>query len=324
MAEFRPHFVTSQPLGTQQRPDHGVGLATYVAPQAIGHPYPAPQLQLPHATPSQQSAPLYQPGHVSQSGPVAESASRLAANPLNHSNQARSAEMFSQNFQRDDQPASPSQWRPQTSSNSFQPGPYPSAPDYHRQSTTLEDLMFRLQIAEEDTRLANEATRLANETAQLANQKALRAEQRIQKLEKQCKMQSKIIDDLVRTQPLKQTNSASNSNNEIEPALSSTFTRTDTDHSTESYLSGISERDPHTLPTVEGFNADLASIQAQVPRQESSQGFQYVQPELDLAIPRATQGMPSVDSGYESIPRFVNPSDTLKSPVDSDTTFSHT
>lgn len=105
--------------------------------------------------------------------------------------------------------------------------------------------------------------------------------------------------------------------------------RSNTESSTDSFLSGIAECDTPNPGTLEQFNSDLSSeliiTEEEEPAQHFTRGVHYL-PDLELGVPRALQGMPSVDSGYgtNTTDGCVDPRDTVFSPTDTTLPFSHT
>ncbi|KAE9987779.1 hypothetical protein EG328_001594 [Venturia inaequalis] len=105
--------------------------------------------------------------------------------------------------------------------------------------------------------------------------------------------------------------------------------RSNTESSTASFLNGIAERDTPNPGTLEQFNSDLSAELIITEEEEPAQHFLQVVhylPNLELGVPRALQGMPSVDSGYgtNTTDGCVDPRDTVFSPTDTTLTFSHT
>lgn len=183
----------------------------------------------------------------------------------------------------------------------------------------LHGLMARLHLIEaENRRVREEKQQLEEENRQLKELTTIQAQREQKHLN--------IIDKMISNLALHQSTTSGAESKDIEkPTSVSTPTRSNTDNSTASDLSGIAERDPHSLGTVEEFNKDLASDLFDEPEQEL-RDVQYL-PEMELGVPRALQGMPSVDSGYgtnktdDSAPQFVKPSDTMRSPMDMGITF---
>lgn len=106
----------------------------------------------------------------------------------------------------------------------------------------------------------------------------------------------------------------------IDPALFVTHIRTDTNNSTDSDLSGITAPDPENPGSLEQLIADVDSDEIDDDSTQDTYNVEFLLcPREDGIVPRAIQGMPSVDSGCgtnktdSNTPQHVRPSDTMKS-----------
>ncbi|QDS72418.1 hypothetical protein FKW77_009089 [Venturia effusa] len=209
-------------------------------------------------------------------------------------------------------PQYPAQWQLQSlSTTDPQRDPWSHSPVADHGEDNLQGLMARLILSDQRTR--EEKQRLEEENRRL-KELVTQQEDTINRLSIQASDQSKISDAQYQDKE--------------RPMFDSTSARSNSSSPTASDLSGIAERQPHNLATAEEFNNDLFSEFFNIPEQDM-RDVQYL-PTAELGVRRASQGMPSDDSGYgthktgDSAPQYVRPGDTIISPIDPNLTFSHT
>lgn len=222
----------------------------------------------------------------------------------------------------DDNMRSLAQWQPQSPPNALpQSPPWPTSPLQLNGDANFLDLWTRLHLVEKEKEQVEEENRGLRE----ASRQHAQREQRL----------LDIIDKLSSKEPIITPSVHPENNNVSVSNCISAPARSNTDSSTASILSGIAERNTSNLGTIEQFNEDLAygllleeEVLEETPAAHSQdpREVQYI-PELELGVPRALQGMPSLDSGYgtnEMDHQFVNPADTVLAPSDLNLGFSHT
>jgi hypothetical protein len=199
----------------------------------------------------------------------------------------------------------PPTWNSTTIPNKSPPAPVPSTTARDDRYANIEEILVRLQLAEDKARKAEDKATEAEDKATEAEAKTRLIEKDFRELKEICKRQLVVIENLSEGRPVELVEDG------INPTVLSAPARSNTRESTDSDLSGINSQGDLKILPMDEFLADIPKfgfdLDASDLPQQDMQGVQYL-PDKNT-IPHTQQGQPSTagDSGYGTNPPNKSP-----------------